>query len=275
METLFLPKTIGDGRLDTVLMLFARLKEKKGKKLILGLNWSRTQFITPAGFAILACLFDKAVEQRVWFTNISLKKSFADVPVLKNLDRVQDFSLLPSPKIHNFENKDCLLEGTETGFNLSFIERIQNKFGEFLSEELFYSCQLIIHELMVNCVDHSAVERYYTYAGLDGREFCIGVLDTGITIPAKLERKYSAKNEVALLELAFQEGITTRTKRLGGMGLSHTLDQLKNFKGKLSILSRGAQVRRYFNRRSVIKGPLKYPVDGTWCFARFPLGGRR
>ena len=124
---------------------------------------------------------------------------------------------------------------------------------------------------MVNCIDHSTAERYYLYAGKEGREFHLGALDMGITIPAKLERKYSVKNDVELLEMSFEEGISTRRQRTGGFGLYQTFEHLKQNKGKLTMVSRNAQVRRYFNRRSVIKGPLKYTLDGTWCFARFLL----
>lgn len=52
---------------------------------------------------------------------------------------------------------------------------------------------------------------------------------------------------------------------------SRVIGNLKKHQGQLTIISRNAQLRRYFNQRTVRRGSLKFPLPGTWCFARFPL----
>lgn len=268
MQTVTLPQSISDGRLDTVLKIFFLLKGKAKK---MRLDWSRVSAISPAGYAILACLFDTVIEQHGSLRHLRIKKKFKTLPVIQNLLRAGEFQTLPDPGLHNFQSQDLIFEGSDLKVNLSFMDRVDAAFNSILSEDMRFSCRLILNELMINCIDHSTAERYFLYAGKWEKEFHIGVLDMGITIPAKLERKYIKDSDVALLEHALKEGVTTRRQRMGGFGLAHTFDVLKNHKGKLTILSRGAQVRRYFNRGSLIKGKLKHILDGTWCFTRFPL----
>lgn len=271
IQSISLLQEISDGRLDTILKIFAEMKSVKENQKRVRLDWTKVKKITPAGYAILACLFDTAVEQKVEIENFNLQQSLRVNPVIKNLESLSRFKELPKPEIHYFENSESLLEGHELSIHPDFMDRVEWKFKKNLSEDLIFSCRLILNELMVNCIDHSTAERYYLYAGRSGEEFHLGALDMGITIPAKLERKYSAEEDVELLEMSFKEGITTRRQRTGGFGLYQIFEHLKQNEGKLTILSRDAQVRRYFNRRSVIKGSLKYTLDGTWCFARFSL----
>lgn len=271
MKEIRLPQTISDGRLDTLLKIFATLKQCNDRRRVLTLNWTRVAELTPAGYGVLACLFDTAIEQKCDLKNIFVKKKFKEIPIVQNLMRTREFKGLPDPTIQNYQNQNILFKGTELKFFPQFMDLAEQIFQNLLTEDLAYFSRLVLNELMVNCVDHSTAERYYLYAGKWGREFHLGILDMGITIPAKLERKYIKTSDVELLELSLKEGITTRRQRVGGLGLFHIFEVLKNKKGRLTILSRDGQVRRYFNRRSLIKGPLKFTLDGTWCFARFPL----
>ena len=92
-----------------------------------------------------------------------------------------------------------------------------------------------------------------------------------MTIPAKLEQKYSLTDDTAYLAHSFEEGVSTRRQRQGGLGLSHTFDLVKDSGGTLIVMSRHAQIRRYFRNRKVVRGVLKQPLRGTWCFVKFPL----
>ncbi len=265
-----LPSEIGDGRLDTILELFSAIKQgaPQGK---IRLNWTRVVGILPAGHAILACLFDTAVEHGVRLENVFIKKRFREIAVVKNLMSVGKYKTLPPPNINFFQSNDVILSGGESAFNMTFMNDVETKFGGILSEDLMFSSRLIFNELMQNSIDHSTGERYYAYGGSWHGEFHIGVLDMGITIPAKLEQKYSCGDDVEYLMLCPKAGISTRRQRTGGLGLSHTLDLLKGHQGRLSIVSRDAQMRRYFKRREIARGRLKHRLNGTWCFARFPL----
>lgn len=270
MPRILLPSTIGDGRLDTILEIFSRLKQDpKGHKI--RLNWTRVVEIMPAGYAILGCLFDASIEHQIHLENRFIKKRFQMSPVIRNLMNISRFKMLPQPHIHYESTCNFILGGGETSLNMTFMNEVESKFKSILSEPVAFSCRLIFNELMQNSVDHSTSERYYSYAGPWKSEFHIGVLDMGITIPAKLEQKYSCAQDEEYLMLCPKAGISTRRQRLGGLGLSHTLDLLKNHQGRLTILSRDAQIRYYFKRRHISKGRLKHRLNGTWCFVRFPL----
>jgi len=269
-----LPQEIGDGRIDTLLKVFSELKKFSSEKHKIQLNWSKVKRISPAGWAILACLFDAAVEKKQVLDNIFVHKEFKNFPVIQNLLQISNFKKLPSPDVHDFSSSNTLLKGKMTSIDSLFMEQVRSECGKDLPEDLDFDCELIFNELMQNSVDHANAERYYLYAGLWLDEFHIGVLDMGITIPAKLEQKYTCPNDVAYLELALKSGISTRRQRPGGYGLSHTFDLLKENKGRLTLMSRNAQIRRYFKTRKTQRGPLKYRLNGTWCFVRFPLDKR-
>ncbi|MBI2083172.1 MAG: hypothetical protein HYT76_06345 [Deltaproteobacteria bacterium] len=269
MTRILLPSAIGDGRLDTLLRVFSEIRVSTTKRI--DLDWTRVTEILPAGYAILACLFDAAVEHSCRLENVFLKKRFHKIPLIQNLMNISQFKSLPRPGIHDSRVDDFILSGGETSLNMNFMDQVEAKFGNLLSEDLAFSCRLIFNELMQNSVDHSTAERYYAYAGSWKTEFHIGVLDMGITIPAKLEQKYSCANDVEYLMLCPEVGISTRRQRLGGLGLSHTLDLLKGHQGRLIMVSRDAQMRRYFKRRHIVRGRLKHRLNGTWCFTRFPL----
>ena len=270
MSTILLPQTIGDGRIDIFLKLL-RLSQGASKENEICLDWRRTLHITPAGEAVLAVLFDTFLEQKTKIKNINILKKLSRLPVVKNLLKVGQFKELPNPGIHDFETTERILKGATNSIELSFTESLREKFFDTLSEELLFACTLTINELMQNSVDHSTAERYYLYAGLWKGEFHIGLLDMGITIPAKLTQKYACEDDLAFLELALQKGSSTRRIRTGGFGLYYFFEFLKESLGKLTIVSRNAQIRRYFKTRKSQKNLLKYPLHGTWCFARFPL----
>jgi hypothetical protein len=266
-----LPLEIGDGRIDTLLKLFVLVRELRSKPLTL--NWNKVKHLSPAGHAILACFFDSVIEKKCLLKNVFVKKKLKNVPVVKNLLEHSDFQVLPQPSIHDINTQDLILKGNESSIDLSFMDQVRVRYQEILSEDLLFSCALIHNELMQNSVDHSVAERYYSYAGPWGKEFHLGVLDMGITIPAKLEQKYSFVDDVEAIGLALKLGVSTRRQRTGGLGLNHTFELLKEYQGRLTIVSRNAQLRRYFKRRKIAKGPLKHTLNGTWCFMHFPLEG--
>ncbi len=221
--------------------------------------------------AILRLYIRSFIEQKSRVVNVNVPKPFKHLPVVQNLLHIKKYSELPPPTIHNLESGSMLLRGKTNAIDPSFVERVGEVFSTHLSEDLLYSSTLILNELMQNCVDHSTSERYYLYAGLWQSEFHVGLLDMGATVPAKLEQKYSCENDLEYLTMALKKGISTRRIRVGGFGLYYFFEFLKESGGKLTILSRGAQLRRYFKTRKSQKNILRYPLAGTWCFARFPL----
>lgn len=267
-----LPATIDDGRLDWALDLLER--SRSAGKAPLRLNWRKVKSISPAGMAVLACLFDTFVEQGNRINCVFVARRFKDIPVIRNTMRIAEFHALPQPDANSFEDDAMILRG-RTSLDTLFVERFREKFAKAAGEEISYDCSLILSELMQNTVDHSTAERYYVYAGIWKGELHAGVIDMGITIPAKMAQRYDCKSDLEYLELALREGITTRRRRSGGVGLAYFFDFLKHNEGKLTIMSRGAQVRRYFKTRRTQRGKTKFALRGTWCFARFSLKGGR
>lgn len=269
-----LPSVIDDGRIDSFLKLINVAKSGHGEGLEIELDWSKTVSISPAGYAVLASVFDIMVEQKTVVTNKNISAGIMGLPVVANINKISSFGSLPRPDINNFENKTMIVRGVEGGINTMFTERLTEKFAQNISGDLLYSSTLIVNELMQNSADHSAAERHYLYAGIWDGEFHVGLLDMGVSIPAKLEQKYLCVNDIEYLELALKKGTSTRRQRVGGFGLYYFFDLLKENEGKLTIVSRRAQIRRYFRTRRSQKNILKYPLNGTWCFARFaPVGG--
>jgi hypothetical protein len=95
----------------------------------------------------------------------------------------------------------------------------------------------------------------------------------GITLPSKMEQKFNAENDIEFLELSLKEGITTRRLRIGGLGLFHTLEMIKEMGGKFVFISRDGQIRRYFSQRKVNRMKLKSRLHGTWVMFTFKIKG--
>lgn len=223
---------------------------------------------------MLACLHDSAIEHGCPIESRFVKKTLKQCPSVLRLTQLQPKQPLPKPEAYDQETSNSLLIGRGNALDLNFIERFETKFAPLLNEELAFSCRLILNELMQNSVDHSNAERYLIYGGSwpspGPKEIHIGVLDMGVSIPAKLEQKYDLEDDVQYLEFAMKEGTSTRRQRPGGLGLFLAFEHLKSHAGTLTILSRNAEIIRYFKNKRIVRKSLKYPLHGTWCLARFP-----
>jgi len=266
-----LPQVISDGRLDLILKIINQARFFAAGRDRIILNWGKTEEITPAGHAILAVLLDLFCEQKNDVENEEIDPSLRLFPSVENLCGIDSVSAMRPPSAFALDLPDILVRAVSLGIDVLFCERMQEKFGSLLSDDQLYACRLIINELMQNSADHSGAERIYLYAGKYEAEFHFGVLDMGVGIPTRLEQKYVEADDLQYLELAMRKGSTTRRKRVGGLGLNYFMEYLRDLSGKLTIISRDAQVRRYFNTRKSQKNLLKYSLPGTWCFARLEL----
>lgn len=258
---IFLPPTISDSYPESLIVLINKI-ENKG----IILDWSKVQNLTPSGICMLNCLCDSAGERGVKIKSEYVPKKFKNIPVVKIL--LKDFSKSLRP-IHllNYDARGVMIRGHENTIPMGFMEEFKIKNSSIqLNEDLEYDCNLILTELMQNSKDHSGAERYFVFLEVKEKEVNIGVLDMGVTIPAKLETKYNYKDDIEALKNAMKDGITTRRSRKGGKGLYYTFKQLEEKKGKLTILSRESQIKRYFQHRTVREKKLKGKLKGTWCF---------
>jgi anti-sigma regulatory factor (Ser/Thr protein kinase) len=263
-----MPKNMDDGRLDGYIEIISTIRAGRGVEL----SFKKTKEITPAGYALLFILLDVACEQKVIFKVVDFKKTHNLHSIIlraselnKSLNGFYNINQL------NIQTADFIVYGKSSSIAPEFIENINQKFGRKLSEDLLWDVSLIVNELMQNTVDHSTAERYYLYAGISEKNFEFGILDMGVTIPAKLETKYSLANDKKYLSQVFTKGFGTRRDRPGGMGLYYLFENIKDLKGRLVILSRDAQVRLNFATRNYKSSDLKKRLSGTWCMANFPL----
>lgn len=264
---------IGDGRIDNVVELFdwAVLNPKA----VLNLNFELIQNIDSCGYAILSCLSDVLREQGIKVRSHSLVADIEKEYLRKILSNDGGLNLLPIKEL-GFENNQVLLKGVEQAIDPNFSNQIERKFGDILGEEKSWYVRLILNELMQNSLDHSTSERYFLYGGIHkdatGENFHFGVCDMGVTIPAKLSGKYQCESDVSYLEKSLEYQVGTRRTRPGGLGLNHMFNILKDQKGRLVLISRRGQLRRYFHSRKIDRKELPLPLRGTWCMARIPLG---
>jgi anti-sigma regulatory factor (Ser/Thr protein kinase) len=272
IHTQIMPVSISDERLDYLVELYSLVIHRE--KIIL--SFVKNKLISPAGMALLCNLLDAACEARCEIevrdidTGNSQHIQFSKL--VEELKRSKSF--LSSLKLQ-FENESSLNWFKVSSIAPEFIEKLNYKFSNVLTEDQKWTVSLLLNELMQNAVDHSTSERYFIYAGINQYDFEFGVIDRGVTIPAKLEVKYQIDNDQEFLKKSLEFEVGTRRNRKGGMGLYYFFEMLKDEKGKLVILSRDAQLRRHFAHKSAVSSDLKHRLYGTWCLARISLESKK
>jgi hypothetical protein len=159
--------------------------------------------------------------------------------------------------------QECSIDFFEDAIKPMFFERFIET-QKNISDERAFDLQLLFSELTQNAKDHSGSERYCVF--LSPTE--VGVFDLGVSIPAKLEQKFSFKSDVDAIEFSLKEGVTTRRLRSGGFGLYYTLDMLKKSGGQLYIASRHGQIRRYLKNKKIDRKTLDPRIPGTLIYCR-------
>jgi hypothetical protein len=260
-----LPKKIDDGRLDLLLEIIASIKISKQ----LSISFEKTTSISPAGYAILFAIFDAACEQKISIDIQNLTKNQLP-PILQEHSKKKINGFIPIENA-SYENSQMIIYGKSASIAPEFIQKIENKFQNVLNEDRLWDVTLIFNELMQNTVDHSTAERYFLYAGINNKNFEFGLLDLGVSIPAKLETKYICQNDEEYLEHALLQGVGTRRNRTGGLGLYYLFENIKQAHGRLKIISRDAQIIKNFSTRNYLSSKLKHKLSGTWCMASIPV----
>lgn len=263
MQRFTLPKILGSERLDTVIEILESMRTISEIEV----DWQNVSIIDPAGKAIISILIDQAIEKNCLLIHINLTDHLKKQhPLLKGLYKKNG---LPENTQHNFRDKSSFILCCQGGIDLHYKELLTTHFSQWLDEDTLFSIQLVVNELIQNAVDHSTSERYYIYFGILERYIHFGVLDMGVTLPSKMEQKYSAESDIDFLEMSLIKGVTTRRIRVGGLGLFHTLEMIKDVGGKFVFISRDGQIRRYFSQRKISRMKLKNRLYGTWVMFAF------
>jgi hypothetical protein len=237
------------------------------------LDWRDVEKLDAAGICILCCLYDSWAEKNMKIVSVNIKQELVEIPVVKAFSEISGKRMsLIKPDVFNYQTENLKIIGVENSITMFFIESFLTK-NKILQErdELMFTCNLLISELMQNSLDHSSSERYYVYIELNKQYVNLGVLDLGVTLPAKLNQKYVFDNNIAAIKLAFKEGITTRRQRAGGKGLFYLYEEIKESKGNLTFISADAQIKAFFASRTIQARKIKKYLRGTWIFAVLPL----
>jgi|GEM_PF-2300186 anti-anti-sigma regulatory factor len=264
------PESIDDGRLDSILSLFSSIRSSQSVKY--ALNFERTQNISAAGIAILMCLSDSLREHQTpaWPHSFQLKNTPTSDFLRSTLSNSGLQNLVPIRDMRFFD-KNYLVQGVEDSIAPQFLDEVERNFKDQVSEDDLWYARLILNELMQNAKDHSTSERFYIYFGKESDHLQFGVCDMGVSIPAKIEQKYVASDDMEYLKKSLELHVGTRRTRKGGLGLNHMFKILQKQKGRLVIISRDAQMRIYFQRGQTKADRLKEKLYGTWCMARLHI----
>lgn len=265
-----LPASIGDiALLGSISKLHSILGKHSPSIDRIILDWQRTKTILPAGYAILATIADLYVKSKVLIENVNLSKHLLKINPIKKFINSSKSPEFPKPDLYNFFSKNMLLKVKDSSIDAMLKEDFEQCFMN-IDEDLFYDTMLILNELMQNSIDHSSSERYYYYIGKAGNELHFGLLDNGISIPGRLQNDYDADKDIDFLLMSLKPDIGTRTIRRGGLVLDILKNVVKNNKGRIVLLSRRAQYRKYFSTRRSQKNTVNDPIKGTWWMLRFP-----
>ena len=240
-----------------------------GTRKNITLDWTKTKRIEASGYSILSALNDIAQEAGTFIEHLSISKTLKH-PIFN----AEIASIRPAASSHCHETASSLNMCIDGGFSPVFSMRFAEKFHTLDSKQIFHG-QLVINELLQNATDHSGSERYYMFAEIQNNQLLIGMLDSGVGIPAKMSQKYFLPNDEEFIDFSFKEGISTRRLRQGGYGLFHTFNIVKNNEGNLVVLSHDGGIRRYFAQRKVVRLKLKNTLRGTWCFLDMKMENKK
>lgn len=210
--------------------------------------------------------FELLVDKPVQFlpSGLALLELFKKELQNLNIEFICKEPLVTQKKTFPIHEPNFSIDWFEQALKPIFFENFLAKQGKKISEDRAFDLQLLFSELTQNAKDHSGAEQFLVL--LTPNE--IGVFDLGVSIPAKLEQKYTFENDTQAIEYALKKGVTTRRLRSGGFGLYYTLDLLKKTNGELLIASRRGQVRRYLKNKKIDRKTLDPKMPGTLIYCR-------
>ncbi len=261
LEFLF-PKVLSEANTEKYLRVINAMRE--GAKKI-RLNFRETEEVTPSGIAMLLALHDVAYEQEIKIDSVFIKKKFKQFPIFQKLEKLRPGAIEEIERF-NYNGDEVQYSSVEGSFSIDTLTSYTAK----ISKSFARSTQEILTELIQNSIDHSSSERFHYFLGEDENELSMGVLDLGVSIPSKLEQKYLQSSDTDYIESSFKKDVSTRRLRSGGHGLAETMELIKKLDGRVAVLSRKGQVRRYFKNRRIDRKELKFNLPGTWTFVTIP-----
>jgi anti-sigma regulatory factor (Ser/Thr protein kinase)/anti-anti-sigma regulatory factor len=161
------------------------------------------------------------------------------------------------------------LSAVQPGYADAVIRVLQNKIN--MSEGLKGSLHMSVVELMTNTFDHNKSVPdvgCFVCAQAYKDRICLCLTDFGkgiLRALSSVEKYKNIETSVEAIELAVQEGVTSRVDRVAGLGLTHIQRFLQVNNGEMHILSQEGWVHWNFRTgKGVVKRrKLRVAFEGT------------
>lgn len=255
-----LTKIINEASTESVMRIIDGIFKGETK---LRLNWSETEEVGPSGISLLTLLFDYASERGVKIDSVFTARHLKLIPIVARLQNVREKSLIEAKEL-SYENQEGQYYCLENEHPKTLSERQRDPFIQA-------DIQLLFRELTQNAIEHSSSERFYSYYAESDGQIHLGVLDLGVSIPAKLKNHFNLDDDLSYIEAALERGNTSRRLKEGGEGLYRVSQMVKRLQGRMAILSGEGQLRRYYAHRRIDRKLMKYRTPGTWIFITLPM----
>lgn len=159
------------------------------------------------------------------------------------------------------------LQGVDPLYRDQIIKVLQNKIS--MSDRVRDSLRFSIIELMTNTFDHSKTIKgcfICAQAYKSRRSVHLCITDFGIGIlaaPSSVKSYAHLTNSSEAILLAVKKGTTSRTTRLGGLGLTYIHEFLKLNHGKIDIISGDGWVHWNYENNDIKMKKLRVAFEGT------------
>lgn len=162
------------------------------------------------------------------------------------------------------------LKGVEPLYTDNIIQVLQSSLT--LSKGVKESLHLSLNELMTNAFDHSQTKMgcfvcAQAYEERGNVHVCLTDFGRGILKSLSSSQKYShLRDSIEAIELAIQEGVSSRVDRLAGLGLTHIHRFLRVNEGQIHIISGDGWVHwdyRNGGTPAVKRRKLEVEFEGT------------
>lgn len=229
---------------------------------------SRSEFVTPFGITLLAatimeCLRQGKICKYIAPTDKKLKKFFTTIGFDSyfQLQKHDDYPIFRSNiQLKRLDVIDPLISSNITELMSQEIT---------MTEEVKYSLEVSLMELMTNVFDHSKSQiGCYVCAQCYPvkKRIRLSVVDFGIGIKASLNKspKWShLSDHHEAIRKAVLEGVTSRPGVAAGLGLAHLQRFLRVNRGDMIIVSGYGKVAWKHQERKALDQKMARPLSGT------------
>lgn len=231
---------------------------------------SKTEFITPFGIILVAGTISECLSSgkkaRYQGPNKTAAKKFLSGIGFNNFFKLANGG-------HKIESPNVQLRRLGS-VDYSLTDQILAVFSYSLnmSEGVKGSLKMALNELMINVFDHSESPKgcyvcAQSYEQAQKIRLCIADFGIGILASLRKNKEFAGlHSDYEAIMTAVKEGVTSRSTRFAGYGLTHINRFIKVNEGKMYILSGNGKAAWDFSpnkKRTKSKQTMRVPFQGT------------